>query len=121
LWTVINSRITRTSRQLRRPDSRKNGSAFSEQPSFSGKTVAFPFVRDEVADPASAAKKLSAFFVSALVDRQANYCTVVTREAEMRTALIVATTLAFTIGAQAQTRGTSGGSAQPAGKGRVET
>jgi hypothetical protein len=39
----------------------------------------------------------------------------------MRTALIVAITLAFTIDAQAQTRGTSGGSAQPAGKGRVET
>jgi hypothetical protein len=39
----------------------------------------------------------------------------------MRTALIVATTLGFTIGVQAQTRGASGGSAQPAGKGRVET
>jgi hypothetical protein len=36
----------------------------------------------------------------------------------MRAALIVATTLTFTIDAQAQTRG---GSAQPAGKGRVET
>jgi len=40
----------------------------------------------------------------------------------MRTALIVAITLAFPIGAQAQTnRSPSGGSAQAAGKGRVET
>src|SRR5215213_6955299 len=41
-----------------------------------------------------------------------------TGEAEMRTALIVATTVTLMIDAQAQTRG---GSAQPAGKGRVET
>lgn len=40
----------------------------------------------------------------------------------MRTALIVAITLAFPIGAQAQTtRSPSGGSAQADGKGRVET
>jgi len=42
----------------------------------------------------------------------------------MRTALVVAITLAFTIGAQAQTRVDrfpSGGSAEAAGKGRVET
>ena len=42
----------------------------------------------------------------------------------MRTALIVAITLAFTIGAQAQTkadRSPSGGSVQAVGKGRVET
>ena len=38
----------------------------------------------------------------------------------MRTALIVATTLALPIGAQAQTN-PSGGSARAAGKGRVET
>jgi hypothetical protein len=38
----------------------------------------------------------------------------------MRTALIVAIMLAFPIGAQAQTN-PSGGSAQAAGKGRVET
>jgi hypothetical protein len=38
----------------------------------------------------------------------------------MRTALIVAIALAFPIGAQAQTY-PSGGSAQAAGKGRVET
>ena len=42
----------------------------------------------------------------------------------MRTALIVAITLTFAIGAQAQTRADrspSGGSVQAAGKGRVET
>jgi len=42
----------------------------------------------------------------------------------MRTALIVAITLTFAIGAQAQTkadRSPSGGSVQAAGKGRVET
>ena len=39
----------------------------------------------------------------------------------MRTALIVAITLTFAIGAQAQARDASVGSAQPAGKGRVET
>jgi hypothetical protein len=42
----------------------------------------------------------------------------------MRTALIVAITLAFTIGARTQTRADrspSGGSIQAAGKGRVET
>jgi len=62
-------------------------------------------VRDEVESPASAAKKLSAFFVSASVDRRARYCTVETRrEAEMRTALIVAITLAFAIGAPAQNK-----------------
>jgi hypothetical protein len=104
LWTVINSRITRTLRQLRRPDSKKNGSPFSERLSFLGGTVAFPFARDEVEGPASAAKKLSAFFVSASIDRRARYCTVETRgEAEVPTALIVAITLAFAMGAQAQT------------------
>ena len=42
----------------------------------------------------------------------------------MRTALVVAITLAFTIGAQAQTRADrfpSGGSAEAAGKVRLET
>ncbi len=42
----------------------------------------------------------------------------------MRTALVVAITLTFAIGAQAQTRADrspSGGSVQAAGKGRVET
>jgi hypothetical protein len=42
----------------------------------------------------------------------------------MRTALVVATTLAFTIGVQAQTRADrspSGGSVQAAGKVNVET
>jgi len=91
------------SRQLRRPDSKKNGSAFSEQPAFSGETVAFLFVRNEVEGSASTAKKLSAFFVSASVDRRARYCTVETRgKAEVPTALIVAITLAFAIGAQAR-------------------
>jgi hypothetical protein len=104
LWTVINSRITRTSRQLRRPDSRENGSAFSEQPSFSGRTVAFLFVRNEVEGPAGAAEKLSAFFVSASVYRRARSQPWNTGKAEMRTALIVAITLA-----------------QAASKGRVET
>ena len=79
LWTVINSRIRRTLRQLRRPDFRENGSPFSERLSFSSKAVAFLFVRDAVEGPASAAKKLSAFFVSAPVYHQANYATVVTR------------------------------------------
>jgi hypothetical protein len=32
-----------------------------------GKTVAFPFVRDDVKVPTGAAKKLSAFFVNAPV------------------------------------------------------
>jgi hypothetical protein len=51
-----------------------------------------------VEGPASAAKKLSAFFVSAslIVERALNRRN--TGEAEMRTALIVAITLTFTIG-----------------------
>ena len=43
------------------------------------KSIIAAFERDEVEGPASAAKKLSAFFVSAPVYRQANYPTVVTR------------------------------------------
>ena len=78
----------------------------------------------------SAGNKLLALFVSAKVDRQASSSTIFavvschSKGAEMRTALIVAITLAFTIGAQAQTRADrspSGGSAQAAGKWRVET
>jgi hypothetical protein len=62
-------------------------------------------VWNKVEGPASAAEKLSAFFVSAPVYRRASDFTVKTRrEAEMRTALIVAITLAFTIDAYAQTR-----------------
>jgi hypothetical protein len=74
--------------------------------------------------PTGAAKKLSAFFISAPVYRRASDFTVETRrEAEMRTARIVAITLAFAIGAQAQTkadRSPSGGFVWAAGKGRVE-
>jgi hypothetical protein len=88
-------------------------------------TVAFLFVRNEVEGPASAAEKLSASFVSAPAYRQASDFTVETRrEAEMRTALIVAITLAFAIDAHAQTRADrspSDGSVRTAGKGRVET
>jgi len=62
-------------------------------------------VWNKVEGPASAAEKLSAFFVSAPVYRRASDFTVKTRrEAEMRTALIVAITLAFAIGAPAQNK-----------------
>jgi hypothetical protein len=87
------------SRQLRRPDSKKIGSLFSERRAFSGRTVAFMLVWNKVEGPASAAEKLSAFFISAPVYRRASDFTVKTRrEAEMRTALIVAITLTFAIG-----------------------
>jgi hypothetical protein len=46
-----------------RPDSKKIGSLFSELHAFLGKTVAFPFVRDDIEVPAGAAKKLSALLV----------------------------------------------------------
>jgi len=88
-----------------RPYSKKIGSLFSERRTFLGKTVAFPFVRDDVEVPTDAAKKRSALLVNAPGDHRASYFTVISRgAAEMRTALIAAITLACTIGAQEQTR-----------------
>jgi hypothetical protein len=55
------------------PDSKKDGSTFSERPAFSSKTVAFLFVRNEAEGSANAAKKLSAFFVSASVGRRGSF------------------------------------------------